>query len=153
ILLFDGETTFGWTVGGSGPNAKVKAENGSLDFDKFGSGQCTTAFGPWCELTFECKCSKRFGNLELVEESEPKTGVRIRVDAPPPNWTPVAVRVSNSQVTLVSARQETVRELPVGAFTRLAFSQTGKDEANFQVRNLKLRPLKMKPLFNGKDLD
>src|SRR5262245_49946231 len=49
LLLFDGETTFGWSSEGA-----VMVENGSLVLDGMARAVTTTAFGP-CELLFESR--------------------------------------------------------------------------------------------------
>src|SRR4051812_48115762 len=57
ILLFDGETTFGWTAKGANRGGTLKAADGALDLDALGEGhiRTTTAF-EHAELRFEYHC-------------------------------------------------------------------------------------------------
>ena len=58
ILLFDGETTFGWKANNSAPGKALKVTDGALDLADLGaSGVVSTVpFGPF-ELFFEYQCN------------------------------------------------------------------------------------------------
>jgi hypothetical protein len=144
ILLFDGETTFGWDSG------KLKVADHALDLSDVGTGQVisTTMFREF-EMKFEYRGSggppgslpadagARSGSLQFF------TGLHMAKD-----WTPAKIRVDLAKIQVEQGDGGNA-----GAWSgpaAILFSQ--KEKSKFQVRNLKLRPQAMKSLFNGKDL-
>jgi hypothetical protein len=138
LLLYDGETPFGWAVDGG---VEVKDGNLVLGGDKATVATVTTTFGGG-EVAFEY------------------------VDWAGPGAAKVSF-VGVSEAGGVSAANWPIRQPNDGgkASARLSGSVNGGDipmrsrlkvevpaGARLSLRNVKLRPLGLKPMFNGKDL-
>jgi hypothetical protein len=134
LLLFDGESTFGWDCQGD-----VKVKHGALFLlgDKRARALTTASFGPG-ELRFECR---------WIGKTKPKLYLRGRPVTQPElafwklswfqnRWTPVALQPALAQ-----------NSQPLGI---LGFETT--DGSALEVRSVKFRPLGLNSLFNGKDL-
>jgi hypothetical protein len=175
ILLWDGESLFGWERHGE---AEWKAESGALVADSAQGGWLgtTTAFAD-----FELRCEFRTaadGNsgifLRSAREGAPHlTGYELQIfDTQPagyntgslvgyvkaspakivPNrWNRYEVTVQGDRFLVVYNGQKILdardAKHAVGVIG-LQYNQGKKIE----FRNLKLRPLGLKPIFNGKDL-
>jgi hypothetical protein len=138
ILLFDGETTFGWQTDG---DATVTDGFLVIGGDKAAVATVTTAFGS-SEFQFEYADWKGPGEAK-VSLAGVNEGGGVTAGAwpirPPDKGGKAADRLSGSvNGGDVPSRTQVRVEVPAGA--RLA------------LRNLKLRPLQAKSLFNGKDL-
>jgi hypothetical protein len=152
LLLFDGETNFGWT-----PATDVKAEKGLL---LLGHGrevipQPTTWFHNF-ELVFDYRVLK--GN--------DRDFIRMKADAfgefdnelPVPkgeNWHSVRYVVQGKDYDLWIRHKD--KELAHYFAARKVSSQEHfafvvRKDVQLAIRNVKLKPLAMKSLFNGKDL-
>lgn len=131
ILLFDGETTFGWKIDG-----EAKVENGVLVLGglKAAKAETTTAFD-WMNAA-----------LEVETSWEGATGPSLLL---PGEVTPVKLddssrgkfvrqKAKSQGLSRASGIRQQLFEVPAG--TRLL------------LRNVKYRPLGLKPIFNGKDL-
>lgn len=156
ILLFDGETTFGWRSGGYGKGSQFKVDDGCLDFSKLAFARCTTAFQS-CEMAFECRCTAQNGHGSFTVWESPNdrgSGVSASFPVPQKIWTSVQIRVENKTIDSVIAGNKGSRDWRDGGTPCLQVGQTfGKNgDGSIQVRNIKLRPLNTKSLFNGKDL-
>jgi Domain of Unknown Function (DUF1080) len=143
ILLFDGETTFGWEKRGLKPTVKVK--DGALDLSKTGPGgrmKTTSAFLDF-EVTFEYYLGAEQGYVEFHSADGgmripfPKTG----------KWTRFTAKQSDNFLHFDHTDGKPLKVKTSGASSiEFNFAQ------DLKLRNIKLRPLNTKSLFNGKDL-
>ena len=149
ILLFDGETTFGWKWSSLAKTDLVLTNN-MIDLKALGLIAITT----WAEyrefeLQFEYRSEGRRGCfvLSTAEPTEryPKGHVGHIPLEEAAEWTTYAVR---SQDGKAMAGNNRPAAWPHG--TAIRFEQDR--DKTLQVRNIKLRPLNSKPLFNAKDL-
>jgi hypothetical protein len=151
ILLFDGETTFGWTGDG------WKVDKGELvSPGKKVPLQSTCEFVDF-ELEFECISQGRAGGFLGFGKSSENESRLLAVDLPgnDPGWQKVRLTVVGRQAAgTIKSLQETrpsaslkadIRERPSIAVP-LVFGGT------LRLRSIKLRPLHTNPIFNGKDL-
>lgn len=135
ILLFDGETTFGWKIDG-----EAKVEDGALVLGgtKATKAETTTAFD-W------------EGNLEYALQMEmsweggsPPKFLLIRNE-----WVSLTDAAKGKFVPHKATHKGTTRRPPPPR--PLAFE--GPPGSKLMLRNVKYRPLSLKPIFNGKDLN
>jgi len=146
ILLFDGETTFGWKVEGTVKVADSTLLLGGVDKDSV--AVTTTQFGD-CELKFDYRmeAGKHF-HFNIGEEGSLKAAPTKGA------WTTVYVRREGAKATYTvqsanaAGESMTISNLPPRF--ALEFEAHAKDLIAF--RNVKLRPLGLKSIFNGKDL-
>jgi len=174
ILLWDGETTFGWESHGK---AEWKTSDGIISASSGDNGWLgtTTPFGD-----FVLKADFRTGPdgnsgifLRAASEGEPhKTGYELQifdehkeyktgslvnylkakaVKTTPNQWHTFEVRAAGDlfvvkldRKTLLNARDKSHSVGHIGL-------QYNKDK-KIEFRNLKLKPLGLNPIFNGKDL-
>ena len=174
ILLWDGETTFGWESHGK---AEWKTSDGIISASSGDNGWLgtTTPFGD-----FVLKADFRTGPdgnsgifLRAASEGEPhKTGYELQifdehkeyktgslvnylkakaVRTTPNQWHTFEVRATGDlfvvkldRKTLLNARDKSHSVGHIGL-------QYNKDK-KIEFRNLKLKPLGLNPIFNGKDL-
>lgn len=165
ILLFDGQTTFGWH---SPTETRWKVSGGALTPEpgKPGLLVSTTALGDY-ELSLEYQVKRPTG-AELLLRCDNKGKPVAQEDrlALKPNggkgWLRCVVRV------IASGEQEKITRRVTqwhgrSSVTRIiGSSATGKSlqqphhiglaGKGLMVRNIKLRPVDMKSIFNGKDL-
>jgi hypothetical protein len=163
LLLFDGETTFGW----HNPNeSKWTIADGMLapQADKPGLLVATTAFSHF-EISLEYQAkpeSKAAVLLGCDAEGKQQSGYANRIHLPHrgSGWCRVNAVVRGTSVDkemfqIGSRREGTAKASPTRAAEkappppafRLALSGN-----SVVFRNVKLKPLGEKPLFNGKDL-
>jgi hypothetical protein len=153
ILLFDGETTFGWNFKG---NAKV--DNGELVLfgtDKVSTlAKTTSEFGN-CEFQYEYRYhagSRSYSVAKFAGSGhqfrKPKTELTT--------WVRVAGKVgSNVEHKFMVMVPDTHWEGPyLGPRTgqRSPLEIEVAFQSKVSLRNLKIRPLGLKSIFNGKDL-
>lgn len=147
LLLFDGETTFGWKTEG---NVSVR------DGEMVVAGPKRTSIAKFEHLPW---------NFEMAFDLKAETmGVSVGGDGlshAAPEWTTFRVRYTHTgkQRTsdwVILAKNGQAKELmrsagdsSPGTSPDVRIVSTDKPT---HVRNVKLRPLDMKPLFNGKDL-
>jgi hypothetical protein len=151
ILLFDGETTFGWKTEGD-----VKVENGVL---LLGGAKrptlTTTSIFPPAELRFEFKTKQMIDCMKLNLR-----GLVVSNDTSS-RWNRATIlwnRVANvSSPTYSIEPQIELGRMRLGQSGRrttetepIVFESPADNVA--EIRSIKLRPLEAKPLFNGKDL-
>ena len=146
LLLFDGETTFGWTAEG---DAKVKDGELVVGGTKDAEVVCATPFGP-CELAFEFRPA---GEAVTLRHLWPE----LRLTGTDKGWSAMAVTVgTGGEVSVVSraGKKESAdlvdRKVESVAPKPIAFR--AKEGSTLALRNVRVRPLGVKPLFNGKDL-
>jgi 3-keto-disaccharide hydrolase len=146
VLLFDGETSFGWK-----PEGEVKVEQGILKLGgtKASSIDLTTLFHA-CQIQLEY-C--RDGEAEM-------TNAGHTTALPLPNqlrWVKAAGRFAAEKGNSWSftdpegkygAGEKGDASSGLGQF-RLAVAA----KAKLELRNIKLRPTEVKPIFNGKTLE
>jgi hypothetical protein len=155
ILLFDGETTFGWKSDG-----EVKAADGALVIGgkEPSLASFTSAFKEF-ELRFEYRLKNAMA-LEMRQtlEKMPKEDY-FQFGLPEPDgerWAELAFTVQQKKTTIHQRgvkggdKKQEIRWLANDNSVHVSFS-TGKDNQGF-VRNVRLRPLGLKSIFNGKDL-
>jgi hypothetical protein len=145
ILLFDGESTFGWKTEGD-----VTAKEGELIVGgkKASSVLTTTPFGKF-ELHFQLLCDDKF--QYILREHEPTIVVRKTAQ-----WhdARLAVRHRDGEQWIemeFDARPGGTQRLRGTPAMPIGFKVP--EGAVLRLRNLKLKPIGLEPLFNGKDLN
>jgi hypothetical protein len=148
ILLFDGETTFGWAARPIAGKGNLRVADGALDLGDL--GECSlwssTAFGP-CEVRFEYQSNSDDADVGM---EGPKRDHRSSQVLPiKRTWTASTMTVAKDRLRFIIPD---VKSSPVGWFGpgNVLFAQ-GPDTA-LKLRNIKLRPTGPASLFNGKDL-
>jgi len=143
LLLFDGETLFGWETKG---DAKVK--NGILVIggNDPATLQTTTHFGA-CELSFECLLEGKASETKIV-----MSGVNAFLNQPTTDkWCRYRLKIVGD-LREVHGPDKTmtvkVASPPGTSPLEIVVPAGGK----LQVRNIKLRPLGVKSIFNGENL-
>ncbi|MBA4065262.1 MAG: DUF1080 domain-containing protein [Isosphaera sp.] len=159
VLLFDGETTFGWKEAKEGKKAELAAKDGALVIAGKGVGvQFTTRFR-YAELTGEYRTATKGSSLDVTLES-PGVGLGAGDGLLPSEkdeWRRLIVRLTPRE-TLVAAGEPGKSGLSGPAFGQdivatVGFKLPDGEDGRIELRNLKLRPLEAKPLFAGKNLD
>jgi 3-keto-disaccharide hydrolase len=161
ILLFDGESTFGWKAVA---DSKWQVKDGELspEGDKPARLLSTAAFSDY-NLYLEFKL-KKDAKAEVIlgcdAEGKPTSKNRLATNAfrNGDNWATLVEMVRNGEVVYTNFLSGTggmpfVPDIskanpPITTSGFLALSGS-----NFVVRNIKLKPVDPKPIFNGKDLD
>ena len=149
ILLFDGETTFGWKVEG---DVAVKEGVLVLGGQKASTATITTLFGSY-DLRIETTSGK--GSITL--QSVPG-GSCIFGSANLPSRIQMTHRIRGDGTAVSQSRN-----VGVDMVSQLIIEATTTDPASLQIevpaggkvsiKSAKLRPVGAKPLFNGKNLD
>jgi hypothetical protein len=134
LLLFDGETTFGWTIDG---DAKVAGGALVLGGDKAVTATATTSLSRF-RYMFEYTDLQGPGEAKVhvvIGQAGPGHLIRPPAAGQKPGW------------------HSTDGEIRVGEFGfRGTFRVEVPPGARVSLRNFKLLPGDLKPLFNGKDL-
>jgi Domain of Unknown Function (DUF1080) len=147
LLLFDGETAFGWNIEG---NAKVDGGWLILGGDRETRATTTTSF-PDSEIRFECKGGP---NKVLVQVGTTKDELPVGMSS-----AKVQLKVQDNIVSEYgwdaggqnrSAREAKNFKPEKSSNTPVAI--TVPAGSTFAVRNFMLRPINLKSIFNGKDL-
>src|SRR5713226_8443024 len=106
ILLFDGETTFGWQVNSSTKKARLKVSNGALDLSDLGKSKitCTTVFREF-ELRFECAGAEdpmahTSFRLHGTDKDGGKHHMQLEFAALPKKWQPAVIRVVDGELDM-----------------------------------------------------
>jgi hypothetical protein len=137
ILLFDGDTTFGWKADGS-----VKVDRGVI---QLGAGKRA-----------ELLNSTAFAGFEFRAEYGPDTmhaslWACDELTRPGGNHKVTDLLPSKDQAwQIVGLNDRPPSEKDIGGPTGIRFDVN--DRGVLKLRNAKLRPIGLKPLFNGKDL-
>lgn len=176
ILLFDGETDFGWKARG---NANWTVKDGMVEASGEGDGMLatTTEFANF-EVKAECWVDKETNSGVFLRgpvgdaEITPMNSYEVNINDAHPEWPSGSINgigKTRRRVTTVG-RWSKVEVLAEGdhlvvkydgrttldtknsnqARGVLALQHFGKGTVRF--RGIKLRPLSQKPFFNGKDL-
>jgi hypothetical protein len=153
ILLFDGETTFGWHEISSGTDStpaktNVKAKDDLLmvsgtTADTFGSKSVFANF----DLGFDYRSQSGEPGLTLLARDFRKMGGLGCPLSKSKEWTHFALTVKGGLASSTDGSGDTVSSAWSSPASWVTFGQ-----GNVTLRNVKLRPLNAKPLFNGKDL-
>ncbi len=158
ILLFDGETTFGWKIDGS---AKVADGTLLLGGDKEAQGGLTSPFVNF-EIDFNYRQDKQ-GAFFKVQHWPGDTGGVGLLPATESGWYHAVITVRRDAGG--TQTQDHKLYSPTGKLlhdsnksekagwthpNKVGFET--KPGASIALRNIKLRPPEMKSLFNGKDL-
>jgi hypothetical protein len=176
LLLFDGETTFGWKARG---NANWTVKDGMIEASGEGDGMLatTTEFADY-EVKAECWIDKDtnsgvflrapMGDVEItpmnsyevnINDAHPqwpsgsingvaKTRSRVTTVG---KWSRVDVRAEGERV-VVKFNGKTTLDTKDTKLARGVFALQHFGKGTVRFRNIKLRPLGLKSLFNGKDL-
>jgi hypothetical protein len=172
ILLFDGQTTFGWRPSSSESDVKpdVAVRDGTLILSGYQTSLFCTSWFRYFEISFEYRTAG-------VRQDEPSTDAdfnvhtpsdgkrpglsigsgfgdprskdwgRMRVTFAPDGWS--LSRQDNPTEKPRDSKQELGKQYGV---SELRFSTPHLKDSRLTLRNVKLRPLGGQPLFNGKDL-
>lgn len=137
ILLFDGETTFGW---GHRPHVAITAGEGAL------SAAEDAQFGflsPWgdFELVFEYRGRPL---LSIQDAGRKAEGAGLAMNASD-DWKTVSLQVGPGQIAYSSGQTARWKGDPAAIGFNAVYGK-------ISIRNIKLRPLNMQPLFNGTEL-
>jgi hypothetical protein len=154
VLLFDGETTFGWQ-----PGDDVKVKDGVLTIgggDRVALAALSTAF----PFTFELEAEwRQMGGGQFSWLRERANDFEREL---PKEWTTISILAERSSEGL---RQITERKLtpngfkPTGGFAGtdnrepFQLSLKAPKGAIIEIRSLKFRPRQANPLFTGKSLN
>lgn len=164
ILLFDGETTFGWVLDG-----ETRIKDGVLKVGGAKPARLTTTtslgFG---ETELECRWSganeptftyAQIGKLFQEKKGGPRPGWKSDV------WTRISASIQavGEQIVVGYARKQLDESVgwralgktkqPPASLKLRPFQIDVPADSFLEVRHVRHRPLAMKPLFNGKDLE
>jgi hypothetical protein len=168
ILLFDGETTYGWSAVKEKDDKKdeLTAKDGVLTLTGKGrSFAFSTHFG-YFEFNGEYRTTTRGNQISIAQLNGKAPALRTSI-APQllPNqtnvWKKLTFRVvpqdGIQKVTVLSddieKQNEGIRIAGENCMWEINCHIFEEGEARLELRNLKLKPTETKPLFNGKDLD
>jgi hypothetical protein len=140
ILLFDGETTFGWTA----PVGSLSAENGRLSIGgaQQASAQTVASSLFAYDLQFESRAEGKDEGVRLAIMPGIVVGLSSDDKA---KWRAGILQVRGGTEAVIDGNT-------FGGMGRIDPSWSAKMGSQLLLRNVKLRPHDMKPLFNGKDL-
>jgi hypothetical protein len=153
LLLFDGETTFGWKMDGE---STVKDGVLVLGGSKESKATLTTALATDCELRFEMLPEgKEFLGINLHGEGFDMTRAPYQ-GGDKKKWYEVAVRLmfypAKIKLEGISDTAEMESSIAAGERRNATLSFPVPAANKLSLRNIRLRPLSTIPLFNGKDL-
>ncbi len=148
LLLFDGETTFGWTAGGG--KATVKDGILSVQADKAERLLTTTAFG-WGQAEVELRWQGKSPPVPVVQGD---TAAILGKGAKPGTWYFLSGNSDpdSYEVTAKGIFLERGMRKKKPATTRGQFGFEIPAGTTLEIRSCKFKPLGLKPIFNGKDL-
>jgi hypothetical protein len=156
ILLFDGETTFGW----QSENADSwTVSDGLLTPRNDADGTLTsTCEWPSFHLSFDYRM-KEDGQAKLMigtdnERKKRKPGSNISLDRLHDGWVKANVRLEHGVFSGVFKAIDPERPHTHGFETKnkVGWGVISLQAKGIMVRNIKLKPIETKPVFNGKDL-
>lgn len=153
IMLFDGETPFGWTFKAAKDPTVAK---GAIQLSGDEALATTTSQFGCFDLTFDYLCAAKGAQLVLGDQHQELT------ETAKDKWTQAVVRSNvrgkDWHVTLAfipagekpsGMRDSTVKDTA----PRTAIGFIAPKGSELQLRNVKLKPVAMQSLFNGKNLD
>ncbi len=156
VLLFDGESTFGWKTEGD-----VSVKEGLLHVggEKPGAVELTTPLGSG-ELYVETVAGGGGGSLSFTEKNS-QMGWAISAEKPSRHLHTVLVNQEESDLGDLNEETEGDRLVCTSAVNchdptfRLSIEHrpaNAADVKSMQLKAVRFRPLKLVPIFNGKDL-
>jgi len=151
LLLFDGETTFGWHIAGS----DVQVANGMLIVGgkEPAIAATTTSFagGEW-RFQYRQVGTERDAQAQVKGASRGLVSLKDTT-----KWINAFIRVENGKLQRAF---ETSRDEPTKWYDDTGDSKridplrfVTAANSNLEIRNVKFKPLGAAPLFNGKNLD
>ncbi|MSQ94721.1 MAG: DUF1080 domain-containing protein [Gemmataceae bacterium] len=141
ILLFDGETTFGWSQ--EKGREPMTARDGILNV--YNEARFTMPFGDF-ELSYEYRSEAPRAHVGVGNLRGPDQAIALKV---PKDWTKATILVRGNEVRFTGTREEVTR--PTKGNGTIHFFELFGDK--LMLRNIKLRPLDGLSLFDGRDLD
>jgi hypothetical protein len=151
ILLFDGETTFGWK---SHDELRVNDEGLILSGKGNAVAFTTTSFGSDFELRYDrfVDNKEQYGESISFRGLEPISGFGMGLPKKR-EWQSIAVRSrfdpTHKRFLFESGESKGERSVNQAPSVAIQFDIT---DGSLILRNIKLKPLNLQPLFNGKDL-
>ncbi len=162
LLLFDGETTFGWHVDGD-----VRAGNGVLVLGGPRASRVMFPFNQF-ELRLEFRNLAGLGATNLILDQGPKVGQDITTIltgfGESKAWSSLRLQIERDPAMKFRVETKMKSEISPDKPGFYENSTTYRGDGplairlemtagnQLAVRNVKLRPLGLKPIFNGKDL-
>jgi hypothetical protein len=177
LLLFDGETTFGWAGRSSGvamvQKVPIQARDGTLQLVADEGQQLHARHNCWWGTSLEIDFEYRVpaGTAELHFRSLGKTlKLNLTKQEDPSRWTRMQGRFQDSMVPnekrlvhhlVVDGKKSEVSQSLIRGNSHAFLYENSlfllefalPEKSRLEIRNVKLRPLAAQPLFNGKDLD
>jgi len=162
ILLFDGETTFGWTTlqpPPKGEKPEMVVKDGCLVIKGKDVGLWSTTHFEELELSAEYRASGKsnsigFGWFANQDKPTPFVRVGLKKDS---EWHSVAMQSRRDGFQIAvdgkEATSATGVKIQRPAIAIRFGSQDDGGETHLELRNVKLRPLNTKPLFTGENLN
>ncbi len=162
ILLFDGETTFGWAPfeyeKGKKPDLAVK--DGRLIVSGARSAARYTTQVGYFELTGEYRTVGKGNGLIFGFRRGSEAENAMGGDLVPPDgdgWQKLHVRSAPREYSIAMQEGKATKIggplISDDATAEIRFALSGQDGSRIELRNLKLRPLSTYLLFTGKNLD
>ena len=145
ILLFDGETTFGWIGKG------LKADGGALHFGDVGAALSSVQFASF-EFRGEYQCDTDKTLLGVKGATPGVESFHGQFLPMQREWTPVRILVENQRIVIDVPGTEPETKSPFAWTDPCVIRINQGNDTKTKLRNIKLRPLNAKSLFNGKDL-
>ncbi len=141
ILLFDGETTFGWRSHDHSPSVA----SGALQIPK-SARVFSSAHFDHCVLQFDYKTNSATARIEAFHAKGLSESFVVKRIPRSKEWMSIKIAITSSK----PADIELGERLQVMGASAILF-RTDNDDG-LSLRNIKLRPLNTISLFNGKDL-
>jgi Domain of Unknown Function (DUF1080) len=152
LLLFDGETAFGWTAQ---PADKLGVKDGTLRFDGAGTLDTTTVFYEYA-LEFQCRVTGAETHDDVRLRFAGKTVKMALPKEKNPAWNNAKLIVAGGRFKFSLSGAPGGFPGGEGDLGESALGVLGFTVANgvkLELRGLTLRPLGQKAIFNGKNLD
>ncbi len=157
LLLFDGNSLFGWTAEGQAP---WQVQNGVIvsEGPEAGTLRTNTVFSDYI-LRLEFRSPGPATGIFLRSGKEPKSGYQLPrarrnkrgKGAAEDAWQSYEVQVAGSKFLVkVDGRKVAGGKETPGKLGSIGI--TKEKDNKVEVRSVKLKPLGLKPIFNGKDL-
>jgi hypothetical protein len=149
ILLFDGDTTFGWQIDG---DARVKDGVLEVGGDKRASVRCTTQFRDF-DLSLQTSGPARLffdtaGTLGSLALSPAKTAIKLQARAAPGGTFGLLQNIQDGSggIQLAEVSLSYPDSSPTGLYLEVPAGE------RLRLSDVRLKPVGLKHLFNGKDL-
>jgi Domain of Unknown Function (DUF1080) len=166
ILLFDGETTYGWKATEKKDNLKaeliVKDDALVIAAKGFSDGNSSAVPSAMTTTRFQCveltgEYSSAFNGSRILIDYGTKGGIKVTLQPTlPDDWKSFSVTLAPEKTLLSIAGTDNLKAKGIvydeNKLITVGFALPIEKEGKIALRNLKLRPLNSKPLFNGKDL-